>query len=1078
MRKFFIVLCCAFLIPGVLSAQERTGNINGTVVDKDGVPLPAVNVTLSGATLAPITTQTGPEGKFRFLSLFPANDYVLKAELQGFKTRIETGVIVNVNKSSDIRMMMEQGQLEEQVTVVAKTPVVQAKKIQVTHTVNYEQLQSLPSARDPWVVLQMTPSILMDRENIGGVESGQQSSFTSKGSTTQEWTVDGMQITDRNSGGSPGYFDFDAFEEMNISTGMLDVEHRDPGIIINLVTRRGGNATSLGGRFYYTPSKFQQSPSGKSLADAKANLSYLVKSAFNQVVDIKDFGFNAGGPIFKDKVWWWAAYGINQIQTLNLLNIRDDTYLNNYSGKLNLQLIPENRAEIYFQAGDKKKFGRDSNNQYPPGRNQHSNYYFGNPTLKIQDEHMVGDSLFISARYGRSNGGFGLWSAEDETITKTRWYDYAKDLWMYTSAWFYSDRPHPYGVAQVQYFNDNLFGTGTSHEIKIGGEINNNSRTYVGGNPGNHYVYTDYNTRTVDWDLNGTQDIVNTLPNGPDIKRIYVGANDTGWSDGTKRLAFYFNDSISAGRFNMNLGVRADWAKYYINPELTRAIWNTGDSNPTGSPYLANYPTIAQNFFPTDVYNWLVTAIPQKQMPYVETAKSMIPWIISPRISLNYDIFGDGKTIAKAGYTLYRGTGLQTAYWTPFGLYGSMNFWWADLNKDSKPQMSELYWADYSKTSRPVYRAFDDSGNFQGNWAREKGYNWSGWDINNPAGLSSPTAYYDPNWTPSKTQELFFSLEREIIQDFGVSLSYTWRKMGNFSWSPAYYPEAYFPGQGNHIRTKDDYEVGGTIPSALVDPATGTSYDTKQAAGQPWYVLKNIPNTATTDYSYATNMSSGRYDIYWGFEFTFNKRLSHKWMLNGSATYQMERHYYGANGYTDPTGMWAYEGQIYGIGLGGSSGKITVNMFSRWQVKVSALYQLPLDFNVSATLSAHEGAFVGEAVSMQDPDLPNPRSYSNSMPLVTYGKRSRLSDVWEVNAKIEKMIKLGDKSRMYFSADIFNVFNSTPLLRQYDKSLGTFYFSGSPASAVTSRSAPGLTAGTYQEMMVPLVMRLGLRFQI
>ncbi len=70
---------------------------------------------------------------------------------------------------------MEQGKLEEQITVVALTPIVQAKKTQVTTNVGYEQLQSLPSARDPWVVLQMAPSVFIDRENIGGSESGQQS---------------------------------------------------------------------------------------------------------------------------------------------------------------------------------------------------------------------------------------------------------------------------------------------------------------------------------------------------------------------------------------------------------------------------------------------------------------------------------------------------------------------------------------------------------------------------------------------------------------------------------------------------------------------------------------------------------------------------------------------------------------------------------------------------------------------------------------------------------------------------------------------------------------------------------------
>jgi hypothetical protein len=328
MRKVFGVLCC-LLIALPLAAQQRTGNIYGTVMDDQGTPLPGVSVTLTGVTIAPMATTTSSEGRFRFLSLFPANDYVLKAELAGFKTKIETGVIVNIGRNSDIMVVMEPGVLEEQVTVIAQTPMVDAKKTQVTHTVNYEMLQSLPSARDPWVILQMTPGIMMDRENIGGAESGQQSAFQSRGSTGQEWTIDGMQTTDRNSGGSPGYFDFDAFEELNISTGSLDVEHRDPGVVINIVTRRGGNKLSLGGRFYYSDKYMQGTV-------PQEKLNELNIRGFNQIRDIKDFGFNAGGPIVKDKAWWWGSYGVQQIQTINAINVNDDTYLNNYNAKVNL----------------------------------------------------------------------------------------------------------------------------------------------------------------------------------------------------------------------------------------------------------------------------------------------------------------------------------------------------------------------------------------------------------------------------------------------------------------------------------------------------------------------------------------------------------------------------------------------------------------------------------------------------------------------------------------------------------------------------------------------------------------------
>ena len=74
----------------------------------------------------------------------------------------------------------------------------------------------------------------------------------------------------------------------------------------------------------------------------------------------------------------------------------------------------------------------------------------------------------------------------------------------------------------------------------------------------------------------------------------------------------------------------------------------------------------------------------------------------------------------------------------------------------------------------------------------------------------------------SKTHELYFSVEREIVQDFGASLSYSWRKYGNYWWSPTYYPDAFFSnlvaaGYHNYTRSQYDYMLAGNIPNQLID---------------------------------------------------------------------------------------------------------------------------------------------------------------------------------------------------------------------------------------------------------------------
>jgi hypothetical protein len=220
MRQFLGILFARLLgVP--LVAQQRTGRILGKVVDSDGNPIPGVTVTLLATSGAPMQAVTTAEGSFRFMALPPSTGYALKAELEGFKTKTETEIIVSVGGTTEMTLEMEMGALEEEVTVVAVSPVVETKKTSISTTLNYETLQSLPSARDPWVILQMTPNVQVDRENVGGNESGQQASYVAmgQGGFNQTWTMDGVNITDPAAmGASPTYYDYDVFEEVNVTS--------------------------------------------------------------------------------------------------------------------------------------------------------------------------------------------------------------------------------------------------------------------------------------------------------------------------------------------------------------------------------------------------------------------------------------------------------------------------------------------------------------------------------------------------------------------------------------------------------------------------------------------------------------------------------------------------------------------------------------------------------------------------------------------------------------------------------------------------------------------------------------------
>jgi hypothetical protein len=172
MRKFLIALT-VMLFAVTLTAQVRTGNIYGTVTDAEGNVLPGVSVTLRGPQIAALSTVTGATGIYRFVSLNPGQQYEITAELTGFKKATKTGIMVQVGSNVEIDLVMEVGTLEEQVTVIAVTPTIETKKTTYGQNIDKETLQSLPSARDPWVVVQLAPSVMVDRENVGGSESGQ-----------------------------------------------------------------------------------------------------------------------------------------------------------------------------------------------------------------------------------------------------------------------------------------------------------------------------------------------------------------------------------------------------------------------------------------------------------------------------------------------------------------------------------------------------------------------------------------------------------------------------------------------------------------------------------------------------------------------------------------------------------------------------------------------------------------------------------------------------------------------------------------------------------------------------------------
>jgi len=949
-KRVLLFVIALFAVLSFAFPQARTGNLYGTVTDRDGVPLPGVSVSITGSSIGRMAAVTTAEGNFRFLSLPPGDDYKLVLELGGFKTVSRDGISVRVGANVDLTLVMEAGGIQEEVTVIAPTPVVDLKKATVSANVTREAMQDLPSARDPWVILQLAPGVMVDRENIGGSESGQQSTFAGRGDSgnNAQWNLDGVNISDPSAvGGSPMYYDFDMFEEMNIQTAANDVTAVTGGININFVTPRGGNKLSGGGRFYITNHRFQSDNIPPGLVEQD-----LVG---NRVHNINDYGFNLGGPIIRDKLWFWGAFGVQDIKQVTITGAPDNTDLTTYNLKLNAQL-GRHRIEAYGVYNIKTKDGRRRTGGYLD--DPAATYIQDGPSylFKLQDEISVNQNLFVSLKGSYVPNEFTL--TPKGGVDAIVYWDRALDIRWNTGDFYTTHRPMWYAEAAGNLYVEKVLGG--NHEFKFGAE---------------------YKNAVIDSETTWGNGVQARLSNGvPYEVRFY---NDMYEKFSADRISAYLQDVMTTGRFTFNVGVRYD------------RQWG-------GIVEAANKPTdvaLMRDIGGVD-YNWPSTTQSAGRFPFT--------WnMFSPRAGFVVDLFGDRKTLFKANFSIYGSQFDASAAWNMFYLWGYHQFDWAD-NGDQIVQAGEL---TYLGTAETISLA-PETGQLIGD-------------------------YFDSRLTPEKTMEILAGVEHELTADFGVGLNVQYRRMYDFNWQKLLVYDYLNDSVVRQVQN-DDWIEAGTI-----DGVTFWDLDPERVG----YTFTNYM-TKRPDY----------HERYWGVELNLRKRLTNRWMMDASFTYQDHRVFYPTrDSYMDPTNHLPVEmldGKPMAYQAAGS-GSSDVYMNSRWIAKLSGLYQLPYGFVVSGTFSAREGFIsptFGEDYAYVNYNFDSPVAWTEAFGL------KRDPNVYLLNVRLEKRFDLRRYGALYLSVDGFNIFNSNVRLARLRN----------------------VSADNYDQtlaIMSPRIFRLGVRLQ-
>ena len=404
MRRTFAAFIFLFVFATLSVCTDAVpGRIDVTVTDAQGGTVPGVLVEIGGpATISQTTDETG---EAHFLNL-PPGRYSVEASLTGFNTYRNENVDVTRGheRAAQDRACTVSG-VTEAVQVRAETPVVDPGRQTITTSVSFDELQRMPSARDPWVMLQTVPGVVVDRVNVGGAESGQQSNVLAKGAGVAEntWNLDGIPVTDlAATGSSPTYYNFDMFQEMSVTTGGASATNPTAGAQLNMQFKTGANTLAGAAHFYGAGESLQST----NLPDELLPLAGPSGKG-NRMKELTDFGFDLGGPIVRDRWWAWGSYGRTD-GTLYTLNGDPDAH---QAREHRVQDVGADRRrairpEFLFFRGNKVKNGRGAS----PLRAPETTWDQTGPTplYKGQVNIVAGNNVFLTARAGYVGNGFSL----------------------------------------------------------------------------------------------------------------------------------------------------------------------------------------------------------------------------------------------------------------------------------------------------------------------------------------------------------------------------------------------------------------------------------------------------------------------------------------------------------------------------------------------------------------------------------------------------------------------------------------------------------------------------------------------
>lgn len=585
----FFILGMFFLLSIYIFAVE-TGEIKGSIQDEQGEMIPGIEITADSSSLQGIRTVISlKKGNFHF-PLLPVGKYNLTFKLAGFSTYIQKDVVVHLGKVTNLRIKMELSKLSEEVTVYAAAPLIDKTSTDTSYHLNSEKLEKIPVQNRTVVdAVKFTPGAAGVRVNTRrGTSTEGQPSFRGEGEEGNNWIVDGLCISGVRLRNSGMRLNFDSIDEIQIISDPFSPEYGSAyGAVINMVTKSGSN--DLSGEFSLV---FMD----KNLQSSRQEQLSIVRAP--DYFSNYDWYFNLGGPLIKDKLWFFISNNLftdtwqTRDTTIDYFSIpggNKSVQANNLFTKLSYAIVSGHTLSItsIFHQSLRQKGGTGVPELFEEKD-------FSDLIFRLNYKGIINSSTFVEAGLGHIKRD-QLQKPIDNNLGPAMYYieDLARNIHNSYGSIIDDQTRLDFSFKLIKHFDTDTFG---HHELNFGFEYFDFSSQF-----GVDFSGEDEDLFPENGFDAGTKYYFDTWEEGKKTPTFFYEYGVFDFINTSRGIGLYFKDKVTWNRVTFMAGFRSQTQQCLDNKSEKLFSWGISD-------------------------------------------------FISPRLSMAIDLTGDGKNIVKLGW--------------------------------------------------------------------------------------------------------------------------------------------------------------------------------------------------------------------------------------------------------------------------------------------------------------------------------------------------------------------------------------------------------------------------------------------